>query len=114
MKRCIIIECDTEDSDVWVYTAEREFTAYGGSKSVAYYRDAGQHSLIFAEPGPKFYGKLDTLLITKDRIQNAPPITPEPPTEGVVQFLNDAPERVAAVLADQQHAGITDGDGDAR
>ena len=110
MKRCIIIECDTEDSDVWVYTAEKEFTAYGGSKSVAYYRDAGQHSLILAVPGPRFYGKLDTLLITREKIQNAAPITPEPLQDSVVQFLNDAPERVAAVLADQEHAGISDGD----
>lgn len=73
MERYFVIE--VEDHSVWVYEVSRDF-----SSTVDYKREAESHSIVSSHgaPTPKFYGKLDALLLTADRIEKAAPITPEP------------------------------------
>jgi hypothetical protein len=100
MKRFIVIECDTEFNPIFTYEVSREFTADDDpNKGVAYYRHPADHSLFMELLGPKFYGKLDALLINRSRIEDAAPIEPETMVERV--------ERLQP-LADIEHAGVSD------
>jgi hypothetical protein len=73
MKKTFIIECDSNMSTVFLYEAKTECRAEGhvavrGEKIVNEY------------PTPKFYGILDSLIITDDRMRarfaNVKPIVP--------------------------------------
>lgn len=72
MKKFFVIETDTEMYSVFVYEVEQSF-----SDQVNYVREAGIRAVVHESPGPKFYGKLDSLLITRNTLENAAPITPE-------------------------------------
>jgi hypothetical protein len=88
MKRFVVIECDTEFSSVFVHEVKQEFTADNDpAKGVAYFRNPSDHALICDQPGPKFYGRLDALLITAGKIKNAAPIEPETVQEMVARVV---------------------------
>ena len=75
MRRFFVIEADTNYNTVWVHEVTQTFT-----DTVNYHREASADSVINDFLGPKFYGKLDALLITAEKLKNAPPIvvvTPE-------------------------------------
>lgn len=79
MERQFVIECDSRSNVVFVREVTRNY-----SSTVNYHHEAGAEILVSGHPDPEFYGKLDALLVTRDRIQNAPPITPGPPqTESI-------------------------------
>jgi hypothetical protein len=99
MQRFMVIECSTEYNSVWVYEVQREFTSNQADKGVTYYRSPSDSSLFFDPIDPKFYGKLDAVLISRQKIDEAQPIEPETMVERV--------ERIS-VLADMNHAGISD------
>lgn len=73
-----VLELDT-DGYVRVLEVTREFTPEGGERGVAYHR-AGAASCITSgwldDNKAKFYGRLDTVLLTQERIDNAEPIEP--------------------------------------
>lgn len=78
MKRFFVIECDTEYNSIWVHEVGKEFTAEkDDNRGVQYFRSPSQQPLICEFPGPKFYGQLDTLLITKNKLEQAEAIVPE-------------------------------------
>ena len=88
MKRFVVIECDTEYSSVFVHHVEQEYTAEEDpAKGVAYYRNPSDHALICDQPGPKFYGRLDALLVTRGKIEHAPAIIPETVQEMVERVV---------------------------
>jgi hypothetical protein len=93
MKRFIVIECDTEFSSVFVHEVKQEYTAdEDPDKGVGYFRNPSDHALICDQPGPKFYGRLDALLVTRGKIEHAPAIIPETMVELV--------ERVQVAIPD--------------
>jgi hypothetical protein len=73
MKRYFVIDVDSEFSSVRVLEVTQDFE-HG---TVNYHRGASDSSLINAEPSPKFYGQLDALLVTSEKLAKAEPITPE-------------------------------------
>jgi len=75
MKRHFVIECDTEYNSVFVYEVSRDF-----SSTVDYHREPVVEAVFHDFLSPKFYGKLDAILFSKERIENAPPITPQAET----------------------------------
>jgi len=87
MKRFFVIDADTEMHSVFVHELTREFTAEDGDRAIAYHRAASADSLICDSLSPRFYGKLDALLITADKLNNAAPITPEPAEVPCTQAL---------------------------
>jgi hypothetical protein len=81
MKRQFVIECDTEYQMIFVHEATKEFTADAGDHAVIYYRNVDKP--IFSDfIGPRFYGQLDTILFSQERLDNAPPIEIELPEQG--------------------------------
>ena len=66
---------DIEDGFIRVLEVERE---YGSDGRIHYYRSPSAPSLVRTfEPSPRFYGQLDALLVTPQKIANAKPIVPE-------------------------------------
>jgi len=109
MKRFLVIECDTAYLTVLVHEVTQEFTADDDpGRGVAYHRGPSESSLICDGLGSKFYGKLDALLVTRDRIEDAMPIEPEPPAPKVHPEPEDILETPAHV-ADFLAAPITEG-----
>ena len=127
MKRLFLVEADTQYDSLFCY----ELTEVKG-KMYEYEREPG--SALFNQiDREQFFGNLNALCVTKP-VFKSPPIHLKPPTprgDSVVQFLNDAPDRVSAVtaaasatpleiaadrleervrtsLADQEHAGISE------
>ena len=86
MKRMYVIECDTEHWSAFVYELTSRTFDMGSGKPeeerYLYSRPFGTEALFNHQPGPKFYGKLHPLLITKDTLEKAQPIEPEPPANG--------------------------------
>jgi hypothetical protein len=74
MKRQFVIECDTEMSTVFVDEVTKDFE----NGTVNYHKEAGGKPLLFGFLGPKFYGQLDALLITAEKIADAKEIEIEP------------------------------------
>ena len=73
MKQFFVIEVD-DDGFTRVLKVEREYATTG----VSYNRGAKDDSLINAfELNPRFYGRLDALLITPAKLAAAAPIVPE-------------------------------------
>lgn len=85
MKRQFVIDCDTAYHTVAVYEVTKEITADG----VEYKRDT-EESIFNEFLGPKFYGKLDAILISRDRLENAKPIDPEMPANRIDQAISEA------------------------
>lgn len=71
MKKFFVIQCDTEDDYVFVKEVTRTFT-----KTVEYRHEAGDVPVVSGRLSPKFYGRLDALLITSDKVEQAAPIVP--------------------------------------
>src|ERR1700691_3162253 len=108
MQRFLVIECSTEYNSVWVYEVQREFTSNQADKGVTYYRSPSDSSLFLDPIDPKFYGKLDAVLITRQKIDEAQPMEPEPtPLEIAAETMVERVERIS-VLADMNHAGISE------
>lgn len=93
MERHFVISCDTGLSTVFVREVTRTF-----SKTADYHHDPSGPIIICGFPDPKFYGQLDALLVTRQKVEKANPIVPEPPPEPSVKQM----------LADMEHAGLTD------
>lgn len=74
MEQQFVIETDSKMGTAFVYAVSKKFT-----DKVVYEREAGVSGVICRVLGPKFYGELDLLLVTADKIENAAPITPETP-----------------------------------
>jgi hypothetical protein len=72
-EKFFVVECDTEYSAVYVYEVSKDYE--GGT--VNYHRSAKDGSVVNGHLTPKFYGKLDALLVTADKIKDAKPIVPE-------------------------------------
>lgn len=73
MRQQIVIETDSEMGTVFAYAVSMDYT-----DKVNYRREASDKPLLCRVLGPKFYGELDALLVTADKIKDAAPITPEP------------------------------------
>ena len=66
---------DIDDGFVRVLEVERE---YGSDGRIHYHRDPAAPSLVRTYVlDPWFYGQLDALLVTPQKIANAKPIVPE-------------------------------------
>ena len=78
MKQAFIIETDSEMSSVFLYEGQAKYD----TKEDRWVIVRGE-KIINALPDPKFYGILDSLIITQPRIlkrfQKVKPITPEQP-----------------------------------
>ena len=79
MKLHYVIECDTEMYSVFVRSVKQEYSSDpdAGDKQVIYYHSANEPIPVMEPLGPKFYGHLDALLVTKGKIEDAAPVTPE-------------------------------------
>ena len=88
MKRFIVIECDTEFSSVFVREARQDYR----DGTVNYRHEAGANSLICDSPSPRFYGRLDALMITRDRIEKAKPIIIERQAETTLVERTQGPQ----------------------
>jgi len=73
MRRCFVIEADTDNYSAFVYEVQRT----NDTNDYIYRREMGGNALFNELPGPKLYGKLHPLLVTKDTILKAKPIEPE-------------------------------------
>lgn len=83
MKTQFVIECDTDYCTISVHEVTKKITGDG----VEYGREVCNP--IFSDfIGPRFYGKLDTLLISRERIKEAPPITPQMPIEAAKEGVS--------------------------
>lgn len=76
MKRYFVIEADTEMYSAFVYEVSREMDKHGNI--YVYGRPVMEDPIFNQVPGPKFYGKLHTLLVTQETLKLAKPIEPEP------------------------------------
>lgn len=73
MQRYFVIECDTEYSNVFVYEVSKDFE----NGTVNYHKSSPEdHSVVMGTPGPSLYGKLDVLLVSRDKLENAESIQP--------------------------------------
>ena len=73
MKRCFVIEADTDIYSAFVYEVERT----NDVDHYIYKRVIEKGALFNTVPGPKFYGQLQPLLVTKATLMDAKPIEPE-------------------------------------
>ena len=97
MRRCFVIEADTDNYSAFVYEVFRKMS--DDANSYVYSRQVTEDPLFNTIPGPKFYGQLDPLLVTKDRIKNAKPIEPEfppvaPPSNRIDSAIAEASQAV--------------------
>jgi hypothetical protein len=78
MKQSFVIDVDTELSCVFVFAVQQSFT---GANVVRYERPiyGSERPVIIGTPDPRFYGRLDALLMTSDKLANAEPIVPLTP-----------------------------------
>jgi len=78
MKKSFIIECDSDMESVFLYEGEMKYET-SGDRWVA----VRGEKIINSYPDPKFFGILDSLLITQSRVvskfANVLPLIPEPP-----------------------------------
>lgn len=72
MKKTFIIECDSEMSTVFLYEATEP--KFNDDKWIV---ERGE-KITNRYPDPKFYGVLDSLLITSDRIAEPKEVVPDP------------------------------------
>lgn len=80
-KRFFVVECDSEFNSVYVYAVNKDYK-HG---TVNYHHNATDASVVSGPLGPKFYGQLNSILVTSETIRNAEPITPDPPTPTATQ-----------------------------
>ena len=67
-----MIDVDSDSDFVHLFEVTKTY-----SETVDYHRSSGALSLIVERANPKFYGKLDALLLTNEKLANAAPIQPE-------------------------------------
>ena len=80
MKKQFVIECDTDMYSAFVYeiTSRKYIVGQDGAPDqYVYARNITDERLFNTDIGPKFYGKLDKVLFTKNTIALAEPIEPE-------------------------------------
>ena len=94
MLKTFIIECDSEMESVFLYEAEKKLDATGHWIAVR------GDKVINAMPDAKFYGILDSLIITESRMlrrfKNVPSLTPEPFTGKLISSLEENVDRAEA------------------
>ena len=78
MIKSFVIEVNTEDNFVRVFEVAREYTAdHDPQRGVAYHRAATDIGVVRnIGVNPRLWGKLDALLVTHEKIENAAPIEP--------------------------------------
>lgn len=99
MRKTFIIECDSSMDSVFLYEAESEYEYKPGEvdRQVA----VRGEKITNEYPTPKFYGILDSLLITAERVRNkfanVRPIIPEPPRTSAPAERSEV-DRVCAIV----------------
>ena len=89
MKRYLLIEANTENEYLHVYEVQKQ-----RSTETLNFSCAPAGCLVLTKRcGPEFYGHLDALLVTKDKIEKAAPIVPDIPQD-------DLDHRLAQAFAD--------------
>ncbi len=100
MNKFFVLEVNYEGG--YVYVSEVGEAEYLGSGNIRYSRNLDKSTcLIATKIGPHFYGQLDALLVTQDKVFAAQPIEPEPMVKVCEEAKRHAgwPEGWAARLA---------------
>lgn len=96
MKKTFIIECDSDMDTIFLYEAGNPIYEVSRDRWIVIRGE----KIINSHPDAKFYGILDSLLITSSRVRsrfsNVLPIIPEPPPAlqrlDATAGVDDAPE----------------------
>ncbi len=98
MERYFVIETKSDEAYAHVYEVTKDYSVNG----VEYRRPAeGTTRVMCSRVNPEFFGKLDAVLVTKDKLDNARPIDPIPvlpmgPVETAINMVDQAEAKAGA------------------